>query len=83
MFTCEICSAAATLGFTTSQVAITKVLGTLPSVCIVQIQRNSKYHYKEHECMLHEDIKGFVNNFTVKAFIHNVLKYETITHHTS
>jgi len=31
-FTCEMCSAAATLGFTTSQFAITRVFGTLPSV---------------------------------------------------
>lgn len=30
--TCDMCSAAATLGFTTSQFAITSVFGTLPSV---------------------------------------------------
>ena len=30
--TCDMCSAAATLGFTTSQFAMTRVLGTLPSV---------------------------------------------------
>lgn len=30
--TCDMCSAAATLGFTTSQFAMTSVFGTLPSV---------------------------------------------------
>jgi hypothetical protein len=30
--TCDMCSAAATLGLTTSQFAMTRVFGTLPSV---------------------------------------------------
>lgn len=37
--TCDMCSAAATLGLTTSQFAMTRVFGTLPSVCLKRQQK--------------------------------------------
>lgn len=43
-----MCSAAATLGFTTSQFAMTKVFGTLPSVWQAKPNQKKKQHFTSH-----------------------------------
>lgn len=47
--TCDMCSAAATLGLTTSQLAMTRVFGTLPSVWIKDSGTNQQSMNRIHQ----------------------------------